>query len=377
MDEVVGESLEGAGEVGRRPPDVKARLEQNASMIYEKGLETVEALQAWLTVSRNHDARLTVTAGALTSNVGYHLGMTAAAEGWVDQLPTSMTNIPAATGAAVGFVIAGLDVSIGVVGGTMVDARMLNGECWNKLPASIIPPSSLSQHLERATVATITNVAKNVTRIPIPAAMGAAGNRSSRLARTVDVQVDSVGGYLANAANNFWTNIYRNSYNARMFLREDMGDVFEKSKESWGDFARGLKANFFKGLKSLLSTSVAASVVTITGFITGLFAANAAIEQRFNADYDFAYNEARRLNGEFDVRTATTQRVDSLGWSAALTFAMPMVNFGTNYLVDKLADYLTAREQTANARAANARAANTQHASAEGVPLIHNNQAQA
>lgn len=336
IDEYIGtEQQKGSGSPGNRQEDVKAALLFTAKALYKGGLTTPKAVKDWVISCRAHDNRLILTAGTLAGNAGYHAGMTAAAgvsendPGWVSKLPKTILENSGALGALVGVVVGGLDVIFNVVGGTVVQKRLINEVCWDKLPLSLQKnkPSDIGQAIQNAMQAAALNIFKNGIRMIVPGAMLTATNSAVGLinkntADSIDVQVDGIGGYFSNAANNALNNGW-GEYATRLLTRNDIEAVIKKSKETFVDALKQFPGNVAAGFANLASAAPVVMTGVITGYVAALFASNASLGDYFNGMFEKDMNMTMP-NGTATVDGLLVQRANSMAMMGAMSFTLPL-----------------------------------------------------
>jgi len=266
-------------------PDVVARLARNTTVLLRKGIDTPEKLQTFLSQAWRHDAILSFAGMGLADGGGYFAGMTAANEKLVAMLPLTLLKNPSLLGLAVGVGVGAVDVFASVVGGAIVKPKIYNDYGGNlQLPASLRPEPT-AELLKNAGISAGVNVAKNLPRIPEPfiqaAVEGRGDNSVNRLwADRIDASfIDGGLGMVAAGAKSVMKLSQTVPYDARMLLREDLPEVIDKTRASWGDAFKAMGPAALQGAKSLVTSPVPVAVVATVGlFVSELFAANANID---------------------------------------------------------------------------------------------------
>jgi hypothetical protein len=266
-------------------PDVQARLRANAGTLVGTGIRTPAQLQQFTKECHNHDLRCAAFGLGFTNNVGYAVGITAANEKLVSMLPPTILGNPALLGLIVGLGVGGLDVLCNVVGGKVAGDQMVNGSDGNgKLPASVPDHSqTVPGFLKSVARPTMLNIAKNATRLAAPhiaAAVNGGGLADRVWADRVDATfLDGGLGFVSNGANAVMALNDGQPYEARLLLREDLGDVIAKKNGGAGAAAtQGLKS-FGEGALSLIASPTPVAIsATIGAFVGTLFAANSSID---------------------------------------------------------------------------------------------------
>ncbi|GKT26155.1 hypothetical protein AVHM3334_20215 [Acidovorax sp. SUPP3334] len=266
-------------------PDVAARLARNTAVLLQKGIDTPEKLQTFLSQAWRHDAILSFAGMGLADGGGYFAGMTAANEKLVAMLPLALLKNPSLLGLALGVGVGAVDVFASVVGGAIVKPKIYNDYGGNlQLPPSLRAEPA-AELLKNAGISAGVNVAKNLPRIAEPfiqAAVEGRGDHSvDRLwADRIDASfIDGGLGMVAAGAKNVMKLSQTVPYDARMLLREDLPEVIDKTRASWGDSFKAIGPAALQGAKSLVTSPVPVAVVATVGlFVSELFAANANID---------------------------------------------------------------------------------------------------
>jgi hypothetical protein len=279
------------GGVAELSPDVETRLAENVGVLIEKGFDTPEKVQKLLKHAWRHDARIAVVGLGLTGNAGYAIGMELATEKLVAMLPKEILRNPSMLGSLVGLGVGGLDVLISTMGKATMKPLLYNGAEGNgHLPASVKVPTGAEAIMESIKLATSANVLKNAPRIAAPALQALAENQLdgvtdgsiTRLtADRVDVAIDAGLGFAASAYVQFKNLTGGPGFDARMLLRDDLGDVIDKMDRSYTDSA----IEVAKSVGSALTSPAVPLAVTLTigFFIQELFAANHSIDSSLHA----------------------------------------------------------------------------------------------
>ncbi len=266
-------------------PDVQARLRANAATLAHAGIRTPAQLQQFTRECHHHDLRCAAIGLGFTNNVGYAVGITAANEKLASMLPESILGNPALLGLVVGLGVGGLDVLCNVVGGKIASDQMLNGSDGNgKLPESVPDHSqTVPGFLKSVARPTMLNIAKNATRLAAPhiaAAVNGGGLAERKWADRIDATfLDGGLGFVSNGANAVMALNDGQPYEARLLLREDLGDVIDKKNGGAGAKAtQGLKSLGEGALSLITSPTPVAISATIGAFVGTLFAANSSID---------------------------------------------------------------------------------------------------
>lgn len=315
------------GSIDHMSPDINARLIVNAGVLREKGFDTPEKVQALLKTAWRHDAMLAVGGMGLTGSAGYAIGMELANEKLIGMLPPHILRNPSLVGMLAGLGVGGLDVAISVMGKASMKPLLYNGAEGNAhLPASVQVPTGAEAIMNSMKLATSANFLKNLPRLGAPAAQafferhfGEASNGSIlRLtADRVDVALDTGLGLAASAAVQFKNLTGATGYDARMLLRDDLGEVIDKMQRSYKDSL----VDVAKGVGSALTQPAVPLAVTATVglFISELFAANAMID---SAGHAAAGSHGHLPPDRADWRVMTGKRASSVALMALMTAAI-------------------------------------------------------
>lgn len=346
LDACAGEALTGCGAPGNRPRDCVLRLHANATLLYDRGLTTPAEVEAWMNSAWRHDTMMAAAQGVI-GNTGYAIGMGTATEAWAGKLPDRILSDPSLFGLVVGLAVGAMDVSLSVIGGRAIEARMLNANCpAARMPLSFTTMPPLTQFIRDTMTGAAVNMAKNSSRLLVPVIQNRIqGDPHGRIDRIpsdrIDVALDAGGGILAGVALNV-TKFAGQTYQARMALRDDLGDVFRKSQDSWGTAATTAVAGASRGVLSLLDPRKpvpAALVGTVGVFISNLFAANSSIDKTDNAAHAAAGNFTI-ADDKTHYLTATHKRVSSMTQMGLMTATIPLVAAATDMVFDALAGYM-------------------------------------
>jgi hypothetical protein len=270
------------GGVAELSPDVEARLVENVGVLVAKGHDTPEKVQKLLKQAWRHDSAIAVVGLGLTGNAGYAIGMEAANEKLVAMLPKHILRNPSLVGMLVGLGVGGLDVMISVMGKATMKPLLYNGAEGNgHLPASVKVPSGAEAIMNSMKLATSANFLKNAPRIAAPALQALAENQLDGVtdgsilrltADRVDVGIDAGLGFAASSYVQFKNLTGGPGFDARMLLRDDLGDVIDKMERSYKDSAIDVAKSVGA---ALTSPAVPIAVTATIGlFISELFAAN-------------------------------------------------------------------------------------------------------
>jgi len=312
------------GGVAELSPDVEARLVENVGVLMEKGFDTPEKVQKLLKQAWRHDAGIAVVGMGLTGNAGYAIGMEAANEKLVGMLPPHILRNPSLVGMLVGLGVGGLDVMISVMGKATMKPLLYNGAEGNShLPASVKVPAGGEAIMESMKLATSANFLKNAPRIAAPALQALAENQLDGVtdgsilrltADRVDVAIDAGLGFAAAGYVQFKNLTGGPGFDARMLLRDDLGDVIDKMERSYTDSA--IEAAKSVGA-ALTSPAVPLAVTATIGlFISELFAANASIDGSLHAP-GTSHGNLDPLRADWGVMTG--KRASSVALMALMT----------------------------------------------------------
>ena len=380
LDEALGDRLLPCGRPGHRPADIDGRLMQNACHLHEAGIDTPEKVKEFLQRCWHHDAALAMTAGSIASNIGYEVGMTAGAYGYVDQLPKEVLGNPPLLGIVLGLAVSVTDVLCNVIGGGAIQARTYNPRCSiEDLPASYPPIDTSKRFIDDLLRATTANVIKNTARIVSPAVQygveRALNNAPSQMGlintsihNQLDLQIDGGGAFISNAYAEFKKLDPGPLYTERLLLRGNLDSIIAKSKDSWASASLGAAKGALGGLKSSVTSPVPAAIAgTITAFIGMLFSGYQGIEQNGRNQFAAQHNGSTlvdgvdMLEGNMHVLTAVQKRSFSTAVMGLMTGTIPIVAYATatrvQPLVDNLFDKLSTR--LANWSAGGARGASS------------------
>ncbi|AVS98857.1 hypothetical protein C7Y68_09900 [Paracidovorax avenae] len=269
-----------------RDAEVVQRLQRNTQVLLDKGIDTPEKLQRFLSTAWRHDAVLGFAGLGFSNGAGYMAGITAANEKLVSLLPPELLQNTPRLGFVVGLGVGALDVLVSAVGNAVVAPRLYNGPSGlDRLPAALRPDPHAEQ-IRNAGLAAGFNVAKNLPRVVEPfvqAAIEGRGDHSvNRVwADRIDASLlDGFGGMLAAGARGVHKLSQAVPYDARMLLRSDLGEVIDQTRRPWKESLQGVGSAALEGAKSLVTSPVPVAVVATVGcFITELFAANASIDR--------------------------------------------------------------------------------------------------
>ncbi|MDQ0083793.1 hypothetical protein J2W35_004159 [Variovorax boronicumulans] len=359
LDEKLAEALPGSGHPGNRSPDVTARLLKNAEVLHAAGLDTPQKVNEWMQHCWSHDAKIAGTALGIANNLGYETGMTAASEIIVPRFPAHVLRDPAVLGAAVGLMVGALDVAISVVGGSAAGARIYNHRCDKEMPPSILQEARpLERFIDDTLRATALNVAKNSFRLLAPPLQNAIeGHPNGTIDRTLsdrmDIQIDGLGGFISNSINAV-RKLEPGTYDARLMLREDLGAVVRKTRDSWGAAVKDVALGTAQGAKTLVTSPVPVAIAaTIGGFISTLFSANTSIDLHANRNLAQASN-ATIPDDRMHYIAAVQKRASSTAQMGAMSMSIPivaaMVDRASTMVFDKLSTYLTRLEYPEHGR---------------------------
>jgi hypothetical protein len=305
-------------------PDVEARMVENAAVLREKGFDTPEKVQKLLKQAWRHDAGIAVVGLGLTGNAGYAIGMELASEKLVAKLPLDILRNPSTLGMLVGLGVGGLDVAISMMGKATMKPLLYNGAEGNShLPASVKVPTGNDAIMDSMKLATSANFLKNSPRIAAPAIQSFFENRLdgvtngsiTRLtADRVDVAIDAGLGFAASSYVQFKNLTGATGYDARMLLRDDLGDVIDKMNRSYKDSA----VDMAKGVGNALKSPAVPLAVTATigFFISELFAANSMID---SAGHSAAGSHGHLPPDRADWSVMTGKRASSVALMALMT----------------------------------------------------------
>lgn len=327
MEKLVKASLH----VGHLDTDVSDRLQTNAGVLADKGINTPEKLRSFLKSAWRHDAALAVGLLGFTGNAGYAVGMELASEKLVAMLPAQILKNPSFLGLLVGLGVGALDVAISVVGKAAFGPLVYNGaDGMSKLPGSIPVPSSAERALSAVAEATAANFLKNAPRLVAPAVQAGVealleGRPKPSIhaltADRIDIALDGGLGFVSSAALQF-NNLAGKTpgYDARLLLREDLGAVIDKTRS--GVAASAIQVAGSVGAALAQPTVPLAVVATIGVFISQLFAANASIATG-------GPSPDQLPPGDADLVTTTYKRMSSVAtmalMTAAIEFGAPIV----------------------------------------------------
>lgn len=366
LDLALGDRLLPCGRPGHRPADIDGRLMQNACHLHEAGIDSPEKVQEFLQGCWQHDAALAMTAGSIASNIGYEVGMTSGAYGYVDKLPKEVLGNPPLLGIVLGLAVSVTDVLCNVLGGGAVQARTYNLRCsMEDLPASYPPIDTSKRFIDDLLRATTANVIKNSARMVSPVvqygierALGTAPSQMGLIHKSthdqLDLQIDGLGGFISNAFSEFKKLDPGPLYTERLLLRGNLDAVIAKSKDSWASASLGAAKGALGGLKSTVTSPVPAAIAgTITAFIGMLFAGYQGIEQNGRNQFAAQHNGSTMVDGvdmlkdNMHVLTAVEKRSFSTAAMGLMTGTIPMVAYATatrvQPLVDNLFDKLSTR----------------------------------
>jgi hypothetical protein len=366
LDEALGDRLLPCGRPGHRPTDIDGRLMQNACHLHEAGIDTPEKVKDFLRHCWKHDATLAMTAGAVASNIGYEVGMTAGAYGYVDQLPKEVLSNPPLLGLVLGLVVGVTDVLCNVIGGGAVQARTYNPRCcMEDLPASYPPIDTSKRFIDDLLRATTANIIKNSARMASPVvqygierALDTAPSQMGLINKSthdqLDLQIDGLGGFISNAYAEFKKLDPGPLYTERLLLRGNLDSIIAKSKDSWASASLEAAKGALGGLKSTVTSPVPAAIAgTITAFIGMLFSGYQGIEQNGKNQFAAQHNGSTKVDGadmlkdSMHVLTAVEKRSFSTAMMGLMTGAIPMVAYTTatrvQPLVDNMFDKLSTR----------------------------------
>ena len=308
-------------------PDVMDRLASNVELLREKGFDTPAKVQKLLTQAWRHDAGIAVVGLGLTGNAGYAIGMELASEKLVAKLPPHILRNPSLVGLLVGLGVGGLDVLISVMGKATMKPLLYNGAEGNShLPASVKVPSGSEAIMDSMKLATSANFLKNSTRLLAPGTQAfiedrlhgvTDGSIFRKTADRVDVGLDAGMGFVASSYVQFKGLTGGPGYDARMLLRDDLGDVIDKMNRSYKDSA----LDAAKGAVSALASPAVPLAVTATIglFISELFAANASIDGALHGP---GSSHADLDPSRADWGAMTAKRASSVALMALMTAAI-------------------------------------------------------
>ncbi|MBF9264224.1 hypothetical protein, partial [Paracidovorax cattleyae] len=265
---------------------VVQRLRRNTRVLLDKGIDTPEKLQRFLSTAWRHDAVLGFAGLGFSNGAGYMAGITAANEKLVSLLPTDLLRSPPRLGFVVGLGVGALDVLVSAVGNAVIAPRIYNGPSGlERLPA-VLRPDPHAEQIRNAGLSAGFSVAKNLPRVVAPFVQAAAEGRGDhsvdRLwADRIDASLlDGFGGMLAAGARGVQRLSQAVPYDTRMLLREDLGEVIDQTRRPWKESLQGVGSAALEGVKSLAASPVPVAVVATVGcFISELFAANASIDR--------------------------------------------------------------------------------------------------
>jgi hypothetical protein len=321
LGQMLGTSL---GTIDRTSPDIESRLVENAGLLRARGFDTPEKVQALLKAAWRHDAGIAVAGMGLTGNAGYAIGMELASEKLVAMLPPHILRNPPMLGMVVGLGVGALDVAISVMGQATMKPLLYNGTDGNAhLPASVKVPSGAEAIMNSMKLATSANFLKNLPRVGAPAIQsffeqrlqGVSNGSIQRLtADRVDVALDAGLGFAASAAVQFKNLTGATGYDARMLLRDDLGDVIDKmqrsTKDSLVDVAKSVG-------NAMMHPAVPLAVnATIGLFICELFAANSMID---SAGHSAAGSHGHLPPDRADWSVMTAKRASSVALMGLMT----------------------------------------------------------
>jgi len=270
LDEALGDRLLPCGRPGHRPSDIDGRLMQNACHLHEAGIDTPEKVKDFLRHCWQHDAALAMSAGSIASNIGYEVGMTAGAYGYVDQLPKEVLRNPPLLGIVLGLAVGVTDVLCNVIGSGAIQARTYNPRCsMEDLPPSYPPIDTSKRFIDDLLRATTANVIKNSARILSPAvqygveraldtAPSQMGLINTSIHNQLDLQIDGGGGFISNAYAEFKKLDPGPLYTERLLLRGNLDSIIAKSRDSWASASLSAAKGALGGLKSTVTSPVPA-----------------------------------------------------------------------------------------------------------------------
>lgn len=359
MDKLIGHSV--TGEPSARNRDVKERLRSNAEMMYDHptaNLKTPEAVHNWAKHVFYHDAALRVMTGA-ANNAGYYAAAQKAAPAVDATLPASVKSNPMARGTLLGMVLGAADLLSGATLGKAASARIYNPVAKPEMyPASVNPDSGRTE-TKRMLMGAFLNTLKVGTRVAAVAGQGASENKADGTIdrnryNDVDGHLDGAGGMVVGAAHELWQMGLPEMFYNRLFLREDLKNVVDKSQDSWGKAAKDVVNAGIDGAKEFLDKFVRNGALTgmFGAFIGSVFQTNGQLDQYGRQSYQDTYHQPLGAD-RIDITNAELQRLNAGSHITGLLLTAPYVQKAIDALVDKFSTYMGRRAENAAGQAAN------------------------
>jgi hypothetical protein len=359
IDGLIGHSV--TGEPGARNQDVKERLRSNAEMMYDHptaNLKTPEAVQSWAKHVFYHDAALRVMTGA-ANNAGYYAAAQKAAPAVDATLPESVKGNLMARGTLLGMVLGAADLLSGATLGKAASARIYNPVAKPEMyPASVNPDSGRTE-TKRILMGAFMNTLKVGSRVVAVAGQGASENKADGTIdrnryNEVDGHMDGAGGMVVGAAHELWQMGLPETFYNRLFLREDLNRVVDKSQNSWGKAAKDVVNAGIDGAQEFLNKFVRNGALTgmFGAFIGSVFQTNGQLDKYGQQSYQDTYG--RPLGADrIGITNAELQRLNAGSHITGLMLTMPYVQKAIDALVDKFSTFMGRRAEDAAGQQAN------------------------
>lgn len=269
-----------------RDAAVVRQLRRNAQVLLDKGIDTPEKLQRFLSDAWRHDALLGFAGLGFSNGAGYMAGITAANEKLLSLMPADLLRDPARLGLLAGLGIGALDMLVKAVGNAVIAPRFYNGVSGLERLPGVLRPHMHAERIRNVGLSVGFSVAKNLPRVAEPLVQAAIEGRGDHSvnrvwADRIDASLlDGFGGMLAAGARGVHTLSQAVPYDARMLLRSDLGDVIDRMRRPWRKSLRGIGPAALEGAASLVTSPVPVAVVATVGcFVAELFAAGATIDR--------------------------------------------------------------------------------------------------
>lgn len=313
---------------GPLAPDVRARLKENAATLVQAGIDSPELLHAWAQSCQGHDRKLAMIGLGFAKNVGYFVGMTAANEWVIPQLPARFLTNPSALGSLVGLGVAGIDVFLNELGAGALAPFFYRGSAASLPPSIVANTNPFKTIIQDVGWAAGLNVLKNSLRIPAPWVQSAIeGHPDHRINRTwaerIDISLLDGGlGFISAGANEYRKVRSHGGIDyAQRLLLQDPQDLQRAIERSQGRRSNGILEIAKSAAKPFSSPAVPlAAVTSVALFLSILLARNSSLDATGHAGSSLPPNMA-------DPNVFTEKRVSSLElmglMSGFIEFAAP------------------------------------------------------
>jgi len=298
---------------GPLAPDVRARLNENAATLVQAGIDSPERLQAWTQSCQGHDRKLAMMGLGFARNVGYLVGMTAANEWVIPQLPAQVLSNPSALGSLVGLGVAGIDVFLTEFGTGALEPLFYRGSTKSLPPSIVASTNPFKTIIQDVGWAAGLSVLKNSLRIPAPWVQSAIeGHPDHSINRTwadrIDTSLLDGGLGFVSAGANEYRKVRSHGgidYAQRLLLQEPQ-DLQRAIERSQGRRPMGIIEMSKNAVHSFSSPAAPLAVVTsVALFLSILIARNSSIDVTGHAGSGLPPNMA-------DPNVFTEKRVSSV-----------------------------------------------------------------